>query len=152
MSLPNDQFGRTITMVTTGGEDVYTADDGQGNVITVSFPTGTAQSQVYNSLNGQAPPGWTPPQPLLSQSLTAQEFGQYVIDQFNNYNQARGLTDAQNLQLAETLSPLFELAMIGDLPNLLYAVQNLTVDGTLITTELITQFSTLIQGYLNGTI
>lgn len=150
--LPNDKFGRTVTMVTQNGQDVYTADDGHGHTIQVSFPTGTDQAKAYNSLNSQAPPGYIPPTPKLSDTLDNKAFGQYVIDQFSNTNSSRNLTPDQNLQIAETLAPFFILAQAGSIQTLAAEISKIPVDGVMITQDVIDQFSALIQGYLSGAI
>ncbi len=150
MSLPQDQFGRTVTMVTQNGQDVYTADDGHGNKVSVSFPAGSPQSDAYNSLNGQAPPGYVPPTLPLNQQYTPKEFGQYLVQQLNDANGARNLTSDQNLQMATLLSPYFILANIGDLQTLVAELPKIPVDGVLITQPMIDQFVGALQAYLAG--
>jgi len=150
--LPNDKFGRTVTMITQNGQDVYTADDGQGHTIQVSFPSGTDQAKVYNSLNGQAPPGYTPPVAKLSDTLDNKAFGQYIIDQFNSAHGAQNLTPDQNFQVTQLLEPFFILAQAGDIITLSAEISKIPVDGVLITQGLIDQFTALINGYLNGSL
>lgn len=57
MSLPNDTYGRAVTLTTVGAIDIYVVTTGP----TVSFPKGAPITQVYNSINGMAPDSWTPP-------------------------------------------------------------------------------------------
>jgi len=148
--LPKDKFGRTVTMTVVGGQDVYVADDGSGNLVKVSFPSGTDQAQAYNSLEGQAPPGYVPPAPPLNQQYTQQQYGQILIARFNEANGARSLTPDQTFQIAQLLEPYFVLASTGALETLLAELPNIPVDGTLITQPLIDQFSEAIQAYLAG--
>jgi hypothetical protein len=52
MSLPNDNYGRLITLVTTSGQDTYTVTDPvSGAIFTVSYDTGTPQSNAYQTIN-----------------------------------------------------------------------------------------------------
>lgn len=46
----NDQYGRTITMTTTNGQDIYSS----GGMI-VAFPSGTDPSRALESFNAQYP-------------------------------------------------------------------------------------------------
>lgn len=54
ISMPNDSYGRTVVLNSSAGQDNYTVT-GSCVVFTVSFPEGTQQSDVYNSINAQAP-------------------------------------------------------------------------------------------------
>lgn len=54
--MTNDAYGRTITLSTDGVTDTYTATNPDTTFITVAFPTGTALTIVYASLNSLAPP------------------------------------------------------------------------------------------------
>lgn len=56
MSTITDSYGRTITISSAQGQDVYTL----GGLL-VSFPTGTLQSQALNAIEGMAPAGYSPP-------------------------------------------------------------------------------------------
>lgn len=58
-ALPNDRFGRTVTLVTASGTDTYTDTDpnNSNQTFSLGFPQGTDQnSVVYPALNSIAPP------------------------------------------------------------------------------------------------
>jgi hypothetical protein len=150
-ALPNDQYGRTVSMVTQSGNDVYTVT-GTGSSFTVSYPHGTSQSQAYSSINAHAPAGYVPAAPLLSQTMTPAQYGQYLIDQFTAGNAQRGLTTSQLFSLAQTLGPYYILLQTGALESFLANIGNIPVDGIVITNATITQFQQAIQGYEAGVI
>lgn len=54
--MPNDNYGRMVSMITIHEEDIYTVIDDSGiSVFSIQFPKGTAQSIVYDSINAMAP-------------------------------------------------------------------------------------------------
>lgn len=74
MSLPNDNFGRAVTLSTIGNQDIYTITSTfppyPNAVFTLTYPTGTAEAQVYQTINSCYPEGYVPPaQPAASQPL-----------------------------------------------------------------------------------
>jgi len=148
--LPNDKFGRSVTMATADGEDNYTVTGSDGSSFSVSFPAGTDVGQVYNSINGQAPAGYTPPAIPLNQQYTRAQFGALLIQGFSDSNGDRGLTADQNFQIAQMMAPFALLAQAGDLDTLVAEVSKIPVDGVLITQSLIDMFVGEIQAYLNG--
>lgn len=59
MTTITDAYGRTITIaIDQDGEDVYSLAG-----VTVSFPTGTPQTQAVASIEGMAPADYAPPAP-----------------------------------------------------------------------------------------
>lgn len=142
-----DAYGRTITLTSVDGNDIYLADDGHGNQITLSFPQGTAFSKILLALSGNAPPGYAPPALVLNQKYTPQAFGLFVIASFI---MQPGLTPAQRKTLATNAGPYVSLALIGDLSGLLALVSTIPVDGVLITAAMITTLQTELNNYLNG--
>jgi hypothetical protein len=150
-ALPSDQYGRTVTMVTQSGNDVYTVS-ASGVLFTVSFPTGTGQATVYGSINTHAPAGYVPSPPSipLDEQYTPSQYGQYLITQFTSLNAQRGLTSSQLFTLAQNLGPYYILLQTGALQSFLDNLGNIPIDGVLITTAIVTQFQTAVQAYLNG--
>jgi len=61
MSLPNDAWGRTVTLSTDGTTDTYTVGpdvDVGDNPFDLQFPAGTdLNGQVYRAINGRPPAG-----------------------------------------------------------------------------------------------
>lgn len=57
MPLPNDSYGRHVSVTTIGIKDIYTVSDPitEDPLFTLSFPTGTAEQKVYSSINSMAP-------------------------------------------------------------------------------------------------
>lgn len=150
MSLPNDAFNRTVTVQTTGGRDIYTAVDGSGNRVTDSFPSGTPISQVYSALNSMSTAAV--PALLMSQTMSAQQFGQYLILTAQQSSLARGLQPAQRLTMMTTLAPYVALLNSGDLSGFVSVSGSIPVDGTVIMNSTIATFVGLINQYLAGTI
>lgn len=63
--LPTDAFGRTVVVAPGGWEpDTYSVldTDLQTVLFSVTFPPGTPQADVYNTINALAPEGWVPPE------------------------------------------------------------------------------------------
>jgi len=54
--LDNDNYGRTVNLDSSNGIDTYTVLDSNNVVnVTISVPSGTDQSQVYNTINSLSP-------------------------------------------------------------------------------------------------
>lgn len=148
MSLPNDVFGKSVAVQTTGGRDVYTTADGR----VASFPAGAPLAQAYSSLNGMAPSDYVPPVVLLSQSLSPQQFGQYMILTAQQSSISRGLQPTQRLSMVSTLAPYVALLNSGDLAGFVAVSGSIPVDGTIITPAVVAQFVGLITQYLAGNV
>lgn len=147
MSLQNDAFGRVVTLVTSGGQDNYTADDGHGNILQVSFPQGTSLVRVYSSLSSQTPISYIPPSVPLQSQYTPQAYGLLAIATFVTQP---GLTPAQRKTLATNAGPYVSLVLVGDISGLLALSSSIPVDGVLITNQMITVFQAALNSYLSG--
>jgi len=86
----------------------------------------------------------------LNQQYTPAQYGQYLIDQFTTMNTQRNLTSAQLFALAQSLGPFYILLQCGSLQAFLDNMSSIPVDGVVITTDIVNQFQTAIQAYLNG--
>lgn len=53
--MPKDMYGRDVTLETSEGTDIYTVDDGQGNIFSVEVFAGKSQDAVYTTINAMAP-------------------------------------------------------------------------------------------------
>lgn len=51
-----DNFGRSVTLTQTEGQDSYFVDDGNGNTFTISYPTGQPWNNILDTINSMAPP------------------------------------------------------------------------------------------------
>ena len=60
MSLPNDAYGRTITVQTTGNDSLYTITNSDGSTLTLDCPVSTPIEQVYAAINAMQPTNWVP--------------------------------------------------------------------------------------------
>lgn len=146
MSLENDRFGKSVTVETINGLDVYRTSDGR----VASFTAGTSLPQVYESLNGMAPPEYVPPVQLMSQTMTQQQFGQFLIMTAQQSSIARGLDPSQRFTMVTTLAPYVAFLNAGDLAGFISISGNIPVDGTIITSAVVAQFTGLITSYLAG--
>jgi hypothetical protein len=114
MSLPNDNFGRAVTVATVGAYDTYTITSTfppyPNAVFTLSFPTGTSLTQVYNTINSYYPQGYVPP----AQPNAAQSIGNtgVMIDNSNN------LTANTIICTVATGTPPFTVTSTTAVPNL----------------------------------
>lgn len=151
MSLSNDIYGRTITVATSGGSDVYTVINSDSSTFNISFPTGTLIGIVYAAINAQAPGGYVAVN-LLSQTMTNQQFGQYIIQMAQQSAITRSLSPSQRLTMATTLLPYSFMIESGDLSGFLSVIGTIPVDGVIITSAVITQMTNTINGFLNGSI
>lgn len=70
-----DRFGRTISLTTKDGEDIYSADG-----VTISWPEGVAEVVVLAAFDAQAPEGWTPPLPVPQVISDRQFFQQAAVE------------------------------------------------------------------------
>ena len=152
MSQPNDSYGRTVTLATSNGQDVYTITEADSTTFTLSYPAGTIQGIVYAAINSMAPGNYVAPASLLSQTLSPQQFGAYVVQQFQAAEIIRNLTPGQRKTLDNSLGPYAVMLNSGDIAGFLSEIPTITVDGTIVTSVLITQITNLVQGYLNGTV
>ena len=53
--MQNDIYGRSVTLNTSDGQDIYTITNLDGSIFTLSFISGTNQSIVYAAINAIAP-------------------------------------------------------------------------------------------------
>jgi hypothetical protein len=128
--------------------DVYiVTNPSSGASFDVSFKTGTPQANAYQTIN--AMPEAAPTLPLNQQYSTA-DYGQMLINQFTASNTQRDLTSDQLFSLASSLGPFYILLQCGSLQAFLDNLSSVPVDGTVITTAIITQFQAAINAYLAG--
>lgn len=143
-----DIFGRQIALATVAGFDRYTSSDG----IVVAIPQGTSQTKALGVFASMAPASYVAPVALLSQTMSAQQFGQYMILTAQQSSIARGLQPAQRLTMMSTLAPYAELLNSGDLSGFVAVSGGIPVDGTIITSAVISTFTGAINQYLAGSI
>lgn len=142
--------GVVINIVSWDGVSPWTPDPSY-TVVDITSQPQVAIGWSYDGTNFTAPILPPPPPPLpLNQQYTASEYGQYLIDQFTEFNTQRSLTSASLFALALNLGPFYILLQCGSLQAFLDNLSNIPVDGTVITTDIITQFQTAIQAYLAG--
>ena len=140
-----DKYGRTVTITSSGGNDTYTF---AGN--SISFPTGTPQSNALDAINGMAPVGYVKPPVPLNQQYSAADYGQLLINQVTAYNTARALTDAQQMTFASSFSSLSILLLAGALQVVLDEIPTIPVDGVLVTAPLVASLTAQLTQYLSG--
>jgi hypothetical protein len=153
MGLPNDNFGRAVTVqLDVAGQDIYTDNDGAGNVFTLSFPTGTAQSIVYAAINSMAPAGYVvPANPLNSQYPNPFAFTAYLLAVFwIRKTITTPITATQRKTLASNFSAFVILLSAGDYAGFLAELSTITVDGTIVTSADITYLQNIVNQYLAG--
>jgi hypothetical protein len=148
--LSNDQYGRSVSLATQNGQDVYTVAGNAGASFTASFAHGTPQAQAYQSINAHAPAGYVPPALPLCQQYTQQQYGQLLINNFTSGNVQRGMTPDQIFIMAQSLGPYFLLLQTGSLTTFLAKLGTIPVDGVVITNAVIAQFQGYVQAYLSS--
>ena len=142
--------GVVVNTVSWDGVSSWTPDPSY-TVVNVTSQPQVAIGWSYDGTNFTAPIAPPSPPPLpLNQQYTASEYGQYLIDQFTAVNTQRNLTSAALFGLALNLGPFYILLQCGSLQAFLDSLSNIPVDGTVITTAIVTQFQTAIQAYLAG--
>lgn len=92
----------------------------------------------------------TPVHIPLNQQYTPQQYGQLLISQLTTLNTQRGLTPEQILTMANNFGGYFILLQTGALASFLEMIGSISVDGTIITTGLVTYFQNAIGAYLGG--
>jgi hypothetical protein len=90
----------------------------------------------------------------MSQSMTPTQFGQYLITQFTAGNASRGLSTSQiaTLTAMPIIQEIYFLLQTGALQTTLTLLPSIPVDGVIITSATITQFTQAIQAYEAGLI
>lgn len=59
MSLPNDDYGRAISVVTAEGFSIYTVKNTDNTIaFTLELKDDAPLERVYSSINGMAPADW----------------------------------------------------------------------------------------------
>ena len=146
MTIPGNGVGTVVNTILASPTDQFDLNFTWVDMTNLTPTPGIGWT--YNGTNFITPP--QPPVLPLNQQYDNFQFGQYIIQQFANYNKARGLTTSQNLQLASIFAAAFELAEVGDIADLLVVMQGIIVDGTIVTQTLITEFVSLLNQYLTG--
>lgn len=146
--LSNDQYGRTVSVQTVTGQDIYTiVDPNSGASFQVSFKTGAPQANVYQTINAMPE---SPASLPLNQQYSAADYGQMLINQFTISNTQRDLTSGQLFTMATNLSPFYILLQCGSLQAFLDNLSSVPIDGVMITTAIISGFQSAIDAYLAG--
>lgn len=66
MTLPNDKYGRSVTLDASGSTDLYSVFNTDSSLaFTIGFPHGTNLTHVYESIEAMAPEGWSDPPPPM---------------------------------------------------------------------------------------
>jgi hypothetical protein len=103
---------------------------------------------TYNGTNFLPPVIPTPPAIPLNQQYTPTQYGQLLISEFTASNTQRGLTAAQIFSVAQNLTAFYILLQTGSLQTFLDEIDNIPVDGVVITTAIVAQFQAAIEAYL----
>lgn len=105
---------------------------------------------AYDGSEFSAPPIGVPVEIPLSSQILPAAFGGQLMQMLALYNVKRGLTSVQRLQLAQALAPFAVMIQSGDLQGFVDVSGEITVDGELVTQELIDGFNNAITSYLAG--
>lgn len=97
-----------------------------------------------DNVNFSAP---TPPQAAFNSDDNASfVFG--LMAEILAFNNARGLTVGQRVQLSQVLAPAIITALSGDFPTVLAYLPNINVDGVIVTAPLIALITSAVQAYV----
>lgn len=158
--LTNDNYGRSVTVETVDGEDVYTITNaGTGSSFSINFPTGTSLSNVYQTINamGEAPPAPTLTQVYTAVVVAAQNFGQQLATQYAVQNILLGITQSGKTQaLIDYTNNLSQCLYTGSLYAALSAINVMIADissaktnlSPFITNDILYSYLNQIQSYL----
>lgn len=102
---------------------------------------------LYDGTNFSNP---TPVIVPLNQQHTPQEFGQILINELSSMNSQRGLSSSQILTMANNFAGFFILLQTGALQSFLDNIGSVSIDGEIITSDVIGFFQNSIGNYLGG--
>lgn len=141
-----DKYGRTITKtIANDGSVTYSTQH-----ISIHYDVPPGDDVALHSFEKMMPEGYVAPAVPLNTQYNAQEFGQYLIDEFTTSNAQRNLTSDQLYALAQSLGPFYILLQTGSLQSFLDEIHNIPVDGTVITSAIIDLFRNAVAAYLAG--
>lgn len=118
----------------------------QWDTIVLSDVANRGDSYVDGIFTAPAPQAGDP----LIQKNADIAFGQNLMAEFSVMNDQRGLTDDQRLQLVQALGDMQSLLQVGDLKTVLNLLPSISIDGVLLTSEIIASFQGRISLYLTN--